>query len=189
MHSLNWTSTMIGLVTNPVVTGNSSSSDWWRQIQRTKAKHLAKIRESWWGEGGGTVRTREVRDIRGKLTEMASLAYEISQNQQPGNLHETDIDPLHISDNWVAQSISRTPSNVSRGCPWCFGWLLGTYSLCWIALPVWIQGEVLGFRTTWYVMLCWCPWEACTFLSEYWRGVGEGREKELEEKWEDTVGI
>lgn len=38
-------------------------------------------------------------------------------------------------DSCVGRSICGTPGNWSRESPWCFGWLLGILSSCWIALP------------------------------------------------------
>lgn len=65
-----------------------------------------------------------------KPIEFASLANGNVQslNQKTGVLYGTNLNPLQIRDNCIAWSICRALGNGMKGCPYCFGWLLGTYS-------------------------------------------------------------
>lgn len=102
-----------------------------------------------------------------KPTEITNLSHRNSEslNQQPGNLPGTDLGPLHICDSCKAGSTCRTSNNGSRGCPQA---LIGSSDLIpHTGLP-WldsIQWEVLRVIATWYAILCWYPWEACSFLN------------------------
>lgn len=71
-------------------------------------------------------------DITGKPTEMASLDHGNSEFEliTRKSLHETELSPLYICDSCITWSICGPPGNESRCCPWCLGWLIGTYSSC-----------------------------------------------------------
>lgn len=68
---------------------------------------------------------------------MTCLAHGNSQSlkQQPVSLNGTVIGPLHICDCCISWFYLWDFSSGSRGCLWCSGWLLETYSSYWIALP------------------------------------------------------
>ena len=52
------------------------------------------------------------RDSRPELMGSRTL------NRQLGNLHETDLGPLHESDTCVAWFVGGAPSNGTNICPW-----------------------------------------------------------------------
>ena len=97
MHSLNWTSTVIRLMTTLLVIREPSSSDYegrfrdpWSILDWTMGV-LLRI-------GRRDCRRQGVRDITRKPTEAVNLAHKNSQslNQQPGCLHWTELGRLHI---------------------------------------------------------------------------------------------
>ena len=94
-----------------------------------------------------------VRDTTGKPTEASSLTHGNSQglHQQQGGISGLILGYLHVCDHCVAWSLCGTPDNRNRGCPQCFGWLLGTYFSCWIDLPslntagdAWAYGSLIS---------------------------------------------
>lgn len=53
------------------------------------------------------------------------------------------------------------------GIPSALGGSWETFPQDRFPCQAWIQGEVLCLTATWYAMLHWCPWEACSFLKKF----------------------
>lgn len=150
--------------------GESSSSDW-RGRSETHGQTLGQTgspveeREKGLEKPGASGTSQENPQKR-----LAWLTGIQSLSQQPVSLHGTNVGSLHISDSSVVWSDCGLPGSGSR----CSGWLLGTYSSHWIALPSLSTGEVLSLMKAWKVMFGWCPGDLP--LSQWiWRRVGEGR--------------
>lgn len=111
-----------------------------RLIERLPTKDW----ELYWGEGGGTVGNRGVRDIAGKPTETARLSQRNSK-REPTTREPAGSQPLHICDSCVAWSFCGTRGNRSR-IPGCFDWLLRTYSSLWTVLPTLKTGRAAWSR-------------------------------------------
>lgn len=75
-----------------------------------------------------------------------------------------NLGPLHICYGCVALSLYETSHSGKQGCLWLHCLLWGFFSpngLTLLALP---KKEEPSLITTWYAMIGWFLWEACSFL-------------------------
>lgn len=88
------------LLTTLMVIRETSSSDWLKQIQGLTAKYWAEFSEPCWREGGRIEQARGwiSRTPQGNTQKQLTWAHRSSQklDQQPGNLHGTNLNPLHM---------------------------------------------------------------------------------------------